>query len=228
MKVIRTSLLLILVILSVLLFVLNGHQSFDYILAQTRSYENDLYATSPPWFDVGIYSYLIQGESGAIFSVSQDHILKIEPDGTMRFFHLTKFAPCVCTIAEGKIHIYSNYTVYRYDENGKYLDHDSINDPSKLPMSTRFKPVESDEKIYSFYRGENAYVTGVQMTEADRNATNKIIFRSFAPRIWNIIVKVISVLRLCIAILFLICVLHRKQQEPGRFLRKKKSQMKGI
>ena len=219
MKVIRKLLLLILVVLSVLLFALHGHQSFDYILAQTRSYEDDLYVTSPPWFDVGIYSYLVQGENGTVFSVSQDHILKIEPDGAMRFFHLTKFASCVCTIADGKIHVYSNYMVYRYDENGKYLDHYAIDDPSKLPASVRLKPAESDEKIYSFYRDKNAYVTGVQMTGAN-GVTTKVVFRSLVPHVWNLIVKILSALHLCVTILFLVCMLHKKQREPGRFLKK--------
>ena len=205
---------------SILVLILLSPQIFHSMVAQARSYEDDLYVTSSLWFEDGIYPYLIQGEDGSVFSVSRSHILKIETDGTMRFFHLVKFVPCSCTITDGKIHIYSNSTVYRYDENGKYLDHYPLNDFEKFPKPAPLDSVKVGNKTYTRYRNAQAHTTGVQVMEGEDGSTSKVIFWALEPQEWSRIIGAFSIFSVITADIYLFCYLHWRKRKPGKYLKK--------
>lgn len=205
---------------AILVLILLSPQVFHSMVAQARSYEDDLYVTSTPWFENEIYPYLIQGEDGSAFSVSRSHILKIETDGTMRFFHLAKFVPYSCTITDGKIHIYSNGTVYRYDESGKYLDHYPLDDFTRFPEPTPLDSVKMGNKTYILYRNTQAHMTGVQVIEGEDSSTSKVIFWAIEPQVWSRIIGTISIFSVITAGIYLFCYLHWRKRKPGKYLKK--------
>lgn len=205
---------------AILVLILLSPQIFHSMVAQARSYEDDLYVTSSLWFEDGIYPYLIQGEDESVFSVSRSHILKIEADGTMCFFHLAKFVPCSCTITDGIIHIYSNSTVYRYDENGKYLDQYPLDDFAKFPAPTPLDSVKMGNKTYARYRNAQAHITGVQVMEGEDSATSKVIFWAIEPQVWSRITSILSAFSVITAVICFYCYLHWRKRKPGKYLKK--------
>lgn len=205
---------------AILVLVLLAPQVFHSMIAQARSYEDDLYVTNSLWFEDGIYPYLIQGEDGSAFSVSQSHILKIETDGTMCFFHLTKFIPYSCTITDGKIHIYSNGTVYQYDENGKYLDNYPLDDFEKFPVPTPLDSVKMGNKTYAHYRNAQAHIMGVQVIEGEDHSASKVIFWAIEPQVWSRITSILSAFSVITADIYLFCYLRCRKHKAGKYLKK--------